>query len=1529
VNWAADGPRLDWVQAYENDAAEPKKLARFTELTNEVQLQIGGWMDLDVFGFVMAYGGFTLFQGQMQVNDDSYDSEAGTGIEPFQANVLSWSLENVSLFAGSGGAFIREAGVPRDFDRDHGAVGFYVSDVTLWLSILQNVAAPAQKYVGLEFSLNGLGLEGIPGLTFNVFDGSLMVNWAAEGERLDWTVATTNDQTHDRYERLADFTDLTKAMELQIGGRVDLNVFGYVLAVGGFLMVKQDVRDLDDPDDAGSLTLGGSLLTVDIGFGQLLAGSGAVLKGGTLDKSHAVGFEATDGRLDLALLTTDEAMPRTYVGLEASLGTAAVLGFGDLALSVQRLYVKFNLTSVAAGRPLDWSAVSQTPVDLTSSDRWSVGGHLTLGIADVVFLSAGFDLQAGTIDVDVNNDGVFTPTAIDLDDAGLVTLDLEIEKFFAGVGASFDAQGHLITTDAVGFELSSGRLALAVIKPQAVADDRWFLALQAGLGGATMAGLPDDLVIAATNLAVAVNQAFSPSDPDLTALDWARQVGDYDAAAGVFTRQTVSVGQSGEPMDILLRGDLLRAGGTLTLHAFGFLQATASFEFVSRQIDVDCNADGRYVASDGDLADANLTALCLQISDFFVGMADRSIGFHLGFGSLVLALITPQDPADGRTYTAIRADLGGASLVGIEGLTLTAEALSLEINRAASGADLPPTALDWTTQVGRYDDARTSFTPETITLGSPGQEIDFSGERLQVCGAMFLALGDYVFARGQFAFQKGAAAAAVLNDDTPTEVTYLTVGAAAVDVFVGCGPYFQDSDGDGQIDDDPAEGAIGLALENASLALAFVKSDTHRYYGLSATLETADIVGLDAVDEILDLDVRDIVIQVNGGNDGDRVVDFARSNLDGDGDRRTRVRTGPGAADFLDLDFADRLLKAAATATLKIDDFVFLEGSFAFLSLPQYRAALSDASTADVAVFALAAADVNAFAGIGPYDFDPDADNADAVGLVVDNLAFSFAVLQDKAMPTHKYYALKGSADNVALHGIPGVTIGVEDLVVEVNSSSHVGPGGERVVVDFSDDPLVVDPAAQGIPVINFAGELIRVSLAQGTFVLADFVYLSGNFAFEKGPLRQVDVATNIPGDFAALVPAAFQAARLENVEVTTLYLGASNVNGFVGLHGPYAGTDAGGAAVVNQEAVGLAVEDLDFGFVIMEPTLGAFPGLQGVLPKFYALQASSDRVALVGVPDVTLEATDIRVAVNFGNAWVKGVESSGRPVVDFAASFPAETTDSDGDGKIDPAGFELNTGHAPVYIDHAGELLIGASVGQAILHLAQFVHLSGSLAFSLGPTYTVTVDAGIPAEIRTLLLEALDYFGVDQTLQDLLDLLGLDLAAGTLAHEVISLTVGGSDINAFVGTNGPYWTDLDADGAISFVVVEEDAGADTYRTLTADVDEDGYIDVVTVDGKKYGDINKNGIVDANETAELNEEAVGLVAADIDFGMAILQSNNPIFDLLRDVIGRVVNVIPGAGQIASVLATAIGEYLRPRYYALKGTAGQVGFVGLD
>jgi hypothetical protein len=191
VNWAADGNRLDWVQAYANDTSDPKKLAEFTELTSEIELQIEGTLELDAYGFVLAYGSFTLFKGVMHVNDGRTTA--------FDADVFSIDLDNASVFAGVGAEFTRDTdGIPDGFDfqdstLDSDAVGFYVDQADLDLAILQNKADTSQVYFGLEFHLDAAGLEGIDDLIFKISDCTVMVNWAADGNRLDWVQAYAND----------------------------------------------------------------------------------------------------------------------------------------------------------------------------------------------------------------------------------------------------------------------------------------------------------------------------------------------------------------------------------------------------------------------------------------------------------------------------------------------------------------------------------------------------------------------------------------------------------------------------------------------------------------------------------------------------------------------------------------------------------------------------------------------------------------------------------------------------------------------------------------------------------------------------------------------------------------------------------------------------------------------------------------------------------------------------------------------------------------------------------------------------------------------------------------------------------------------------------------------------------------------------------------------------------------------------------------------------------------------------------------
>ena len=79
-------------------------------------------------------------------------------------------------------------------------------------------------------------------------------------------------------------------------------------------------------------------------------------------------------------------------------------------------------------------------------------------------------------------------------------------------------------------------------------------------------------------------------------------------------------------------------------------------------------------------------------------------------------------------------------------------------------------------------------------------------------------------------------------------------------------------------------------------------------------------------------------------------------------------------------------------------------------------------------------------------------------------------------------------------------------------------------------------------------------------------------------------------------------------------------------------------------------------------------------------------------------------------------------------------------------------------------------------------------------------------------------------------------------------MSIGGANITAFIGANGPYWTDLDGDHEVSW----SDANG---NPLTQG-------DVGSVDG----------IVDADETEELNENAIGFHVTDLDVGILVMAS---------------------------------------------------------
>ena len=173
-------------------------------------------------------------------------------------------------------------------------------------------------------------------------------------------------------------------------------------------------------------------------------------------------------------------------------------------------------------------------------------------------------------------------------------------------------------------------------------------------------------------------------------------------------------------------GELLRATGNLELDVFGFVQVAGGFGIEKKSGSVrladmagtEADESATPVAVDMLLiggsglqafagvngGQANATGLALEGVDFGLAV----LGEKLAQGSTATA----------RQWTSLQANVGAASLVGVDGLTATVSDFSVQVNRAAVDA----TVVD-------YADGATELTVLTGPAGelASGAFLDFSG----------------------------------------------------------------------------------------------------------------------------------------------------------------------------------------------------------------------------------------------------------------------------------------------------------------------------------------------------------------------------------------------------------------------------------------------------------------------------------------------------------------------------------------------------------------------------------------------------------------------------------------------------------------------------------------------------------------------------------------------------------------------------------------------------------------------------------
>jgi hypothetical protein len=387
-------------------------------------------------------------------------------------------------------------------------------------------------------------LQGVDSLKLIVRSFSIGINRTSVtgGDRLNWNqeslavagLALTNDSP-----------------TLRIGGSAGFAIAGVVYGSATVDFNQRMISGVDDPDDAGSLLLKGSLLGLSIRNAELYIGSGAVLNEdstldtfGTVtppasDSATAVGFSVSGGSLDLGIFTTTEgatdgvtyhALPsvRKYTGLKGTLGRMQLQGVDDLQLVGKDLAFQMNRSSVDAGKVLDWTqgALVDTGVGLKTSDpTFRISGTVGLGIAQVVYGSATVEITRSTLST-VMDPPIGTSGAVMTGD--LMTLKITGARLYLGTGGSLNVSAGTdfgtVTlpasndAQAIGFSVDNGAMNLGIFTTGSGAALRKYVGLKAELGKAQLQGV-DAVKIIATRLSFQMNRT---SAADGVLMDWSQ-----------------------------------------------------------------------------------------------------------------------------------------------------------------------------------------------------------------------------------------------------------------------------------------------------------------------------------------------------------------------------------------------------------------------------------------------------------------------------------------------------------------------------------------------------------------------------------------------------------------------------------------------------------------------------------------------------------------------------------------------------------------------------------------------------------------------------------------------------------------------------------------------------------------------------------------------------------------------------------------------------------------------------------------------
>gem|GEM_PF-3793446 len=156
-------------------------------------------------------------------------------------------------------------------------------------------------------------------------------------------------------------------------------------------------------------------------------------------------------------------------------------------------------------------------------------------------------------------------------------------------------------------------------------------------------------------------------------------------------------------------GELLEARGNLTLSVAELFEVTGDFAFVQKS--------GTVTLSDGSTVDTDMITVGANAVSAFAGVS--GIGLQLADADFALVLLSDADnPA--RRWMALQSEVGSVAFVGVDGLTVEADTLAVEVNRNLSTEGAPIAQPDVLTATVLQLDL--SLTAGTLTFALEGEE---------------------------------------------------------------------------------------------------------------------------------------------------------------------------------------------------------------------------------------------------------------------------------------------------------------------------------------------------------------------------------------------------------------------------------------------------------------------------------------------------------------------------------------------------------------------------------------------------------------------------------------------------------------------------------------------------------------------------------------------------------------------------------------------------------------------------------------